>query len=167
MIDEFVAQPGVTSSLQWNIHSWNPFEVDSDEKGFVLNRDESRLRGYFMFSHEGFVTLTEGWDPPLNLMKSAAQWHNQYHLRFTPTDYAAKRNLGVVLCPGYPGQPAAEVRRERIGDAELAVIGDARVAVNQGEAMEVDGRRIDAVAAVLIGDRFYRIESGGISRDSS
>jgi len=167
MVDEFVAQPEVTSSVQWNIHSWNPFEVDPDQKGFVVNRDESRLRGYFMHSHEGFVTLSEGWNPPVNLMKSASQWHNQYHLRFTPTAYAAKLNLGVVLCPGYPGHPAAEVRRERIGDAELSVIDDVRVAVNQGEVMEVEGRRTDAVAAILVGKRFYSIEAEGILPDKS
>jgi hypothetical protein len=167
MVDEFVARPGVTSSVQWNIHSWNPFEVDPDQKGFLLHRDESRLRGHIMYSHEGFVTLTEGWDPPLNLMKSASQWYNQYHLRFTPTAYAAKRNLGVVLCPEYPGHPAVAVRRERIGNAEISAIGQARVAVNQGEVMVVEGHRIEAVAAVLIGDRTYRIESGGISQDAS
>ena len=83
-----------------------------------------------------------------------------------PDDRAGRasldRNLGVVLCPGYPGHPAAEVRRERIGEAEMASVGDVRVVVNQGEVMELDGRTTDAVAAVMVGDRFYSIETEGI-----
>ena len=63
LVDVFVAQSDVTSSLQWNIHSWNPFEVDSDEKGFRLVRGDSQCQGRFLFSHESFISLGEGWDP--------------------------------------------------------------------------------------------------------
>lgn len=164
LVDEFVAQPGVTSSVQWNIHSWNRFEARPDGKSFFLQRDGSSLRGHFLFSHESFISLSEGWDPsPFSAGKDSGLWHDQYHLRFTPAAFADRRNLGVVLCPGYPGCGAPEVRRERRGSVEVGLVGDAILFVNQAERMELDGEETDAVAAVLLGDRVYEIGDAGIS----
>ena len=165
LVDTFVAQPGITSSVQWNIHSWSPFAVDPDEKGFHLQRGTSRLHGSFLFSHESFVSLGEGWDPPMGKGKNADQWHNQYHLRFTPAVLAEKRNLGVVLCPEYPGHPAREVRHERRGGAEVAVIDGVTLFVNQEERMEVAGRQTDAITALSVDGRGYEIREAGVTRE--
>ncbi len=162
LVDVFVAQPGVTSSVQWNIHSWSPFELDPDEKGFGLTRGDSRLRGQFLFSHESFVSLGEGWDPPMTPGKNAALWHNQYHLRFTPAVLADRRNIGVLLCPGTPGHPVPEVKRERCGTTEVARLKGATLRVNQAETMEIGGRATEAVAAVEVGGRRYEIGSDGV-----
>lgn len=164
MVDTFVAQPGITSALQWNIHSWSPFELDADEKGFDLVRETSRLHGYFLFHHESFVSRSEGWDPPVTAEKATGQWHQQYHLRFTPAAMEPKRNLGVLFCPVQPGRRLPEVVRERVGEVEIARVGGAILLVNQGDVLNLDGRESDATAAVRIGDRIYEIRDEGLKR---
>jgi len=162
MVDEFIAQPGVTSSVQWNIHSWNPFEVSEDQKRFKITRDDSVLEGYFLYNYVSFVSLSEGWDPPPNKGKSSSQWHDQYHLRFTPNAFDEKRNLGVILAPSYPGVIAPVVSSKREGDAEIATIGDDLVAVNQAEEMEVAGLKTSALALVRTAGSIYEISVQGI-----
>ncbi|MEZ5277669.1 MAG: DUF4962 domain-containing protein [Opitutaceae bacterium] len=163
LVDTFEAQPGITSSVQWNIHSWSPFAVDPDGKGFHLQRGESGLHGSFLFSHESFVSLREGWDPPPGTGKNSDQWHNQYHLRFTPAVLAEKRNLGVVLRPDYPGFRKPEIRRERRGTAEVAEIDGFSLWVNQEERMDVAGRESDAIAAIVMDGRVYEIREEGVA----
>ena len=45
LIDEYVAAPGMTSSVQWNIHSWNSIEVNEQERIFRFNVRAARWRG--------------------------------------------------------------------------------------------------------------------------
>lgn len=163
LVDEFVAQPGITSSVQWNIHSWNPFEVSEDQKRFKIMREESTLEGYFLYHHESFITLSEGWDPPPAKGKPNSQWHNQYHLRFTPTAFDSKRNIGVVLAPDYPGQKAPKVTSNREGEAEIARIGDDLIAINQSEKMVVHGFETGAIAVIQTGGTVYEVSVEGVS----
>jgi hypothetical protein len=162
LVDEFVAQPEITSSVQWNIHSWNPFVVSEDRKHFKITREESILEGHFLYHHESFISLTDGWDPPPAKGKPNNQWHNQYHLRFTPTDYDGKRSLGVILAPSYPGLTAPEVSSKREGDAEIASIGDDLVAVNQAEEMEVAGLKTAALVLIRTAGDVYEVSVEGI-----
>lgn len=163
LVDEFVAKPDITTSVQWNIHSWNPFEVSDDGKAFTVTREKSKLTGHFLFHHQSFITLGEGWEPPLAQGQPNEQWHNQYHLRFTPSTLVAKRNLGVVLLPDYPGKPAAALSSRREGDAEIAEIGPDWVAVNQAEVMEVAGIKTQAIALIKSGGTLYEISVQGIA----
>ncbi len=138
--------------------------MDPDEKGFDLRREDSRLHGYFLFHHESFVTRGEGWDPPVTDEKNTGQWHQQYHLRFTPAAMIAERNLGVLLCPVQPGQSLPEVVRERKGEVEMARVGGATLLVNQGAVLDLDGRQSDAAAAIRIGAQIYEIRNDGITK---
>ena len=164
LVDEFVAQPEVTSSVQWNIHSWNPFEVSEDQKRFKITREESTLEGHFLYHHESFISLNEGWDPPPAKGKPSSQWHNQYHLRFTPTAFDSKRNIGVILAPGYPGHEPPKVSSQREGDVEIANIGDDLVAINQSDEMDVAGLKTSAVAVIRTAGETYEISVDGMCR---
>lgn len=162
LVDEFIAQPEVTSSVQWNIHSWNKFVVSDDQKRFKITREDSTLDGVFLYQHESFITVSEGWDPPPGKGKPNNQWHNQYHLRFTPTAYDSKRNLGVILAPSYPGHKSPEVISKREGDAEIANVGGDLIAINQAEEMEVAGLTTSALAIVSTSGATYEITVTGI-----
>lgn len=165
LVDEFVAQPEVTSAVQWNIHSWNPFTVTEDGKAFTITRDDSVLTGHFLLHQDSFITTHEGWDPPpAKSAQSSEQWRNQYHLRFSPTDITAtRRNLGVVLCPSYPGKPAALFSSRRVDQTEIAEIGPDAVAVNQANEMEAFGLTTKAIALVKTGGTIYQISLTGIA----
>ena len=79
MVDEFEAVPGIVSALQWNLHSWNEFDVDEQERRFTLEREGSALVGHIMCHFNAFFSRTEGWDPPPSTAKDSAQWYQQYH----------------------------------------------------------------------------------------
>jgi hypothetical protein len=162
LIDEFIAQPDITSAVQWNIHSWNSFDVSEDQKSFKITRDESVLEGHFLYNHVSFISLGDGWNPPPNKGKPNKQWHNQYHLRFTPNAFESKRNLGVILTPSYPGLTAPEVSSKREGGAEIATIGDDQVAVNQADEMDVSGLSTNATALIRTQGSLYEISVQGI-----
>ncbi len=162
MVDEFVAAPGVASALQWNIHSWNQFVVDEQRRSFLLERQGSALEGHFLFHNNAFFSLSEGWDPPPAALKSAEQWHQQYHLRFTPLGMPEQRNLGVVLCPGHATLEPAEVVSERAGGAEVARIEDDVLLVNDGDTMEYAGLSSAAIAAAVIGGVAYQFGDDGL-----
>lgn len=162
LVDEFVAKPGIVSALQWNLHSWNQFEVDEDAHTFTLRRQDSVLHGHFLYHHNAFFTLTDGWDPPPQSAKSNAQWYRQYNLRFTTSGLMERRTLGVVLCPGHASLTPAIVRAERVGDVEFAHIGNARVAINQSTSMTVEGYETDARFVVWIDGARYVVDGGGV-----
>jgi len=163
LIDEFRANPGISSAVEWNIHSWNAFEADEDKRSFVLERDGSSLTGHFLFQHNAFFSLSDGWDPPPMTVKRRDQWHQQYHLRFTPSSLCSELNLGVVLCPGHAGLSPAAVEACREGDAEVARIGEDVVVVNQGKGMELAGCRSDAIGLLVVEGTAYEIGDGGIA----
>ncbi len=164
LVDEFAAKPGVMSALQWNIHSWNTFDVDEPARTFAIERDGSTLTGHFMYQHESFFTLTEGWEPPPLVVKANDQWRMQYHLRFTADAMPARVNLGVVLCPGHASLDPAPVQTERLGNAEVARIGDDLVLVNMGGAMDAHGIQSDAIIAAAVGGQRYDVTDEGVAR---
>ncbi len=163
MIDEFVAVPGIVSALQWNIHSWNEFAVDEERRSFLIEREGSSLEGHFMYHHNAFFSLSEGWDPPPAKIKDDAQWYQQYHLRFTASGLVERRNLGVVLCPGHASLARAQVQTEREDAAEVARLGDDLVLVNQGDRMEHQGLSTEALALLIVDGRRYEVRDEGLT----
>ncbi|MFH1024014.1 MAG: DUF4962 domain-containing protein [Planctomycetota bacterium] len=186
LIDEFVARAGVNSALQWNIHSWARFAVDEDGRSFLLEREGRRLAGHFLYHHNAFFSLSEGWDPPprpaepadqqrfrerLRLTTSSPvtvsavtsdQWLMQYHLRFTTAGLDLRRNLGVVLVASSTEIRSPQVVTERAGNVELARIGDDTVLVNQGGGIQYGGRRTDALALLQVRGSLYEASDGGV-----
>ena len=163
MVDDFVARPGITSSVQWNIHSWSPFEVDKAGRSFRLQRDQSVLDGHFLCHHDAFFSLSEGWDPPPLRVKDDSQWGQQYHLRFTPHAQGARCRLGVVLSPSSPMIARTSVATERHGAAEVAHVGDAVVLVNQGDRMEYGDVCSGADVVVVAEGQRYEFTSEGLA----
>ncbi|MFO8082161.1 MAG: DUF4962 domain-containing protein [Armatimonadota bacterium] len=163
MIDEFTARPGIVSALEWNAHSWDEFVIDEDERTFSLERGPSVVEGHFLYHHNSFFTLSEGFDPPPSDAKRSDQWHNQHHLRFTPTGLTEQRTLGVVLACGHEGLEPAPVHTQRVGDAEVARIGDDLVAVNTGAGIEVEELESHALAALILDGARYEITDDGVS----
>ena len=162
LVDEFIAVPGIVSALQWNIHSWNTFAVDEENRRFLLKRDKSSLEGHFMYHHNAFFSLSEGWDPPPMAAKQNSQWHQQYHLRFTPSGLVERRRLGVLLCPGHAHLQPAPVQTERSGNAEIARINDDLVLVNQGDRMECETLSTDALILLRIDGVRYDVRDHGL-----
>ena len=161
MIDEFVAVAGIASALQWNLHSWYPFEVDDERRTFLLACDGRSLEGHFMYHNNAFFSLSEGWDPP-PMEREGVEWRQQYHLRFTPSGLVDRRNLGTVLCPGHASLERAAVLTERSGNAEVAHIGDDLALVNPGGTVEYEGVRTDSVGLVVVQGTRYEVGDDGI-----
>ena len=162
LIDEFRANPAICSALQWNIHSWSPFQVDEEGRSFLLERDGSSLQGHFLYHANSFFSLSEGFDPPPFRTKPSADWLQQYHLRFTTSGLDTRRSLGVVLSLGHASLRRAEVVAERAGAAEVAHIGGDLVMVNQAELMEYGDLRSDALALFVVKGRQYELRDEGI-----
>ena len=163
MVDEFVAAHGIDSALQWNIHSWNRFSVDEKARTFLLERDGSSLEGHFMYHNNAFFSLSEGWDPPpMRTGKNESQWHQQYHLRFTPSGLVGRRNLGVVLCPGHGSRDRAEVRTERSGKTEAARIGDDLVLVGGPDGVSYGEHRSAGLALLVVQGHTYELGDSGV-----
>lgn len=163
MVDEFKAKPGVASSLQWNLHSWNEYEVNEERRLFQIRRGDSVLRGHFMHHKNGFFSLTEGWDPPPMKGKDNAQWHQQYHLRFTPSGIETPaRNLGVILSMGHEHLDAPVVETELVEDTEVGHVGGDLVLVNQGNDINYKTYKSDALILLSTGGRRYEVRDDGV-----
>ncbi len=162
MVDDFVAQPGIVSALQWNIHSWNEFAVDEQERTFALDRDGSSLRGHFMNHNNAFFALTEGWEPPPAALKETPEWLNQFHLRFTVSGLVERQRLGVVLCPGHTGAEPAQVVTEAVDGGEIARLGDDALLVGSGDSLQWQGREVAAIALLALGDSTWVVDDAGI-----
>jgi hypothetical protein len=162
LIDEFVAAPGVVSTLQWNLHSWAPFDVDATSRSFTLERAGSRLHAQFMYHQNAFFSLSEGWDPPPAGVKSKDRWFQQYNLRFTLSGIESRRNLGVILAPAHAALQPPDVRAERVGDVEVAHIGSDSVFVRQKDAIALDDLRSDALAVLIVQGQRYDVSDVGI-----
>ncbi|MGD9495655.1 MAG: DUF4962 domain-containing protein [Armatimonadota bacterium] len=161
MVDEFVAVPGIVSALQWNAHSWDEFAIDAEARTFRVERGQSTLVAHFMYHHNCFFSLSEGFDPPP--LGENRQWRNQHHLRFTPAGLVTARNLGVVLCPGHAALEPAPVTTQRVENTEMARIGDDLAAVNMGGGVSVDGIHSDALAVLRLEGRVYEISDDRLS----
>lgn len=165
MVDEFVAKNGVASSVQWNMHSWNDYEVNEDRRIFQVRRGDSILRGHFMHHRNGFFSLSEGFDPPPMKGKDNSQWHEQYHLRFTPSGIEVPvRNLGVVLCLAHAHLDAPPVETELVGDTEVAHVGQDLILVNQGKGIAYETYESDALILLSIGGRQFEVRDRGIRK---
>ena len=163
MVDEFVAKENIASSLQWNLHSWNEYEVNEERRLFQIRRGDSVLRGHFMHHKNCFFSLTEGWDPPPMKGKDHAQWHQQYHLRFTPSGIETPvRNLGVILSMGHEHLDVPVVETERVDETEVAHVGDDLILINQGRRIEYENHKSDALACLVINGQTYAVRDGGI-----
>ncbi len=165
MIDEFVGAPGMVSTPQWNLHAWAPFATDEAARAFVTRREGCALHGHVLYHHNGFFSLSEGWDPPPQARHPNPQWRPQYHLRFSPGGLFSSLNLAVVLCPDTPGAPATTVSAAAEGGLEAATIGCWRCRVRrEGRGMDLDGAAQPELLAVFEdGTRRYALGANGMS----
>ncbi|HJN18895.1 MAG TPA: DUF4962 domain-containing protein, partial [Armatimonadota bacterium] len=152
MVDEFIGKPGIISSLQWNIHSWNEFAVNEAARSFTIEREVSALTGHFLWHQNGFFSLSDGWDPSPSTVKKNDQWRHQYHLRFTPTHQVSRRTLGVVLCPSHGQLAPPAVRTELVDGVEIAHIGNDVVQIGA-----------EGIAELVVGGTTYTITDEGIT----
>lgn len=162
ILDEFVPVPKIRSSVQWNIHSWERFEVDHKARTFQLRLGDSRLAGYVLCHHPGFFSLSEGWDPPPMEQRDHSQWFPQHHLRFTINGYPTRCHLGVLLCPAGRGQELPAVITELADEVEIARIGQDLLLVRQGEELRYEGIVSSAMAVLQVGRSRYEIVGDGI-----
>jgi hypothetical protein len=150
MIDEFVAKKGVESSLQWNLHSWNRFDVDELNRTFTLTRDHATLKGTFLCHSNSFYSMTEGWDPtPMDRKGQEEDWPQQYHLRFTPVGLERARHLGVVMAPSHQHLSQSEVIPGIDGDVETAQIGSDSVRIHPPGERQLAEIVVDGVSYVI------------------
>ncbi|PCJ60855.1 MAG: hypothetical protein COA79_07285 [Planctomycetota bacterium] len=176
MVDESINADKVIAGLQWNIHSRDQFDLDEENRTFLLEREGSLVKGYFMYGKSSYFTKTEGWLPTMILKRKDEQWVNQYHLRFSTADMIPQVNLGVILCPEYEGLKAPVVQRELIDSAEIAHIGDDLVVINQNKrefrkddssdkgVLSIDGKTTKALIALKISDVTYTIDDEGVQQ---
>jgi hypothetical protein len=158
IVDEFIARDGVVSAPQWNIHGFEPFEVDEDERTFLVTRGGSSLEGRFLYSANAFFAVSEGWDPP---PMDADERPMQHHLRFTPVGLLARLNLGVVLACGTERGARVAATGVSAEDGETARVGDDSVTVfpkaPEGEA----------IAKLVVEGVPYEIRDVGITSPAS
>ena len=179
MVDEFVGLGDRLSSLQWNLHAFDPFTVDEKARTFQWRRGDSRVQASFLYHDNAIFSCTKGWDPTPEQADHEQPYPMQYNLRFTcnmkqpeflgvrhrlQARPAVRRNLAVVLAPSCPGVAQAHVQTARHGEAEEARIGDdARLVVHSGGGdLVVDGEPVAALAVVELSDSRYLITDQGI-----
>jgi hypothetical protein len=158
LIDDIEMLPERVGSLQWNIHSWEPFELDETRRTFRLQRGAASMVGHFLYHREAFFTLGEGWDPaPLKRFEDLP-WFNQRRLRLSLGDVVTpRRRLGVLLSFGGPGWTAADVsavrdngwEKARVGSAEIMVSAESTSAIQPDAAISVNGFRYEIDSAGL------------------
>ena len=180
MIDEFVAKGDMLSTLQWNLHAYDPFDTDEEKRTFSWRRGKSRVHGAFLYHDNAMFSLSEGWDPVPSYAEHEAPYPMQHNLRFTcnlqqpeflgvrhrlASRLPTRRNLAVVLAPSCPGVSRAKVRTARHGEAEEARIGaDTRLVLHsRGGILEVDGHVVSALALVEVAGVRYTIDDTGIA----
>jgi hypothetical protein len=163
LVDEFIAKPGVVSSLQWNVHSWSPFTIDDEKNRFIVERRDSKVEGYFLYHQNAFFTRSEGWEPPpAQVKQSREQWKMQYNLRFTVSEYRDRQNLGVVLAPSSPQLPVAALQTWRDESTEICRIGADLILVGVEGSIKYESLAMDGIAFLQIGNQQYQLDSNGI-----
>jgi hypothetical protein len=164
LVDEFAATPGIVSTPQWNLHSWARFTTDPEARTFSCERQGARLDGFVMFHRVGFFSLNEGWDPPPRSCARDDQWHNQYHLRFSPSGLPAKLTLGVLLRPSTSELPPCPVRTALVDGVETASLGDDRVWLSSYHGLKAEHISGDGLAVLVLGGDRYDLLPDGIVR---
>jgi hypothetical protein len=165
LVDEFVSLDTNSSSLEFNLHSWSPFQINEENKSFILKRDGSGLQGYFLYHYNSFFSLTEGWDPKPKVDETrSAWWLQQYHMKFTTCGYNKKRNLTTVLFPFHQNLTAPAINCFREGEAEIAEIEGDLVWSNQlmYTKASANGITSDALAVFKINNTIYHIDEKGV-----
>ncbi len=165
LIDEFVPAAGTTAGLQWNVHAFEPFQVDRERRTFRVSRAHSAVTGEFLFHADAFFVTGEGFDPP-PLTREDRKCPNQHHLRFC-LGRLGRANLGTVLLPAHAALAPPDVAAERCGGAELARIGQDLVCVNQGGGIEYEAVRSHALAVVVVAGRTYEVTDDGLIAETS
>lgn len=162
LVDEFEAKPGIPSTPQWNLHSWAPFTVDPEARTFSCHRQHARLDGFVMFHRVGFFSLTEGWDPPPRDCPRASQWHQQYHVRFSPSGLPNRLCLGVILRPSSEALPACPVHTKLVDGVEVAELGADRIYLSGYHGLTCQGVKSDGLAVLQLGGRRYDLLPDGV-----
>jgi hypothetical protein len=162
LVDEFEAKPGIVSTPQWNLHSWARFTTDPQARTFSCERQGARLDGFVMHHRVGFFSLTEGWDPPPRPCARDDQWHNQYHLRFSPSGLPAKLTLGVILRPSTAEVPPQPVETELVDGVETARLGDDRVCLSSYHGVNCGELTSDGLAILILDGTRYDLHPDGI-----
>lgn len=168
LLDDFQPRSGIVSSFQWNLHSWAKFKVKETRREFQLNRKGSQLTGMLLYHREGFFTLSEGWDPPIQKgIKNSDQWLPQYHLRFTPTPLVSDIRLGTpAICFGALLIPkTAKIRPPAVktwmeDNVEIAEFNGNRIEIPIPE----NGNNSQCLAHLRIRKTEYRLWGSGIKK---
>jgi len=162
LIDEFAPSEGASAALQWNVHSFEPFEVDESARRFATRRGDAEVTGHVLHHAEGFFTIGEGFDPP-PMARDDRRTPNQHHLRYSVAALGSI-NLGVVLAAERPSRPAVEVTAEYANGTEIARIAGDTIYINPGRGIDCEGVRSDAVAVLLLDDTRYEVTDDGLKR---
>lgn len=177
LIDEFIGLPQILSTLQWNLHTPSPLQVDEQHRTFSWQSGDSEVKGALLYHDNACFSVSRGWDPPPATAPHEAPYPMQYNLRFTcnmvqPEFLAVRsrmseapgirRNLATVLAPSCPGVSGAKVVTARHGESEEARIGKDRLIVDSHRGLEVDGEKIAALAVADVGGLRYQIDDEGI-----
>lgn len=168
IVDEFISIEINSSAVEFNLHSWSKFKVDEEAKSFEVAREDSGIKGYFLFHFNSFFTLTEGWDPKPKIDEVRSQWWPmQYHMKFTTCGYSKKRNLTTVLLPFHQKLKAPVINTIRDGETEIAHVGNDIVWSNQLMVASTSGGGIisDALAVIKTNNTLYHIRENGVQKE--
>ena len=161
LLDHFVAKPGMTSSFQWNLHSWYPFKVKERSREFSLRHKQRTLRGHILFQKDVFYSLSEGWDPPfVTGVQSTKQWFDQYHFRVTPTPYLSEVRFGVLFTAQAPTLQTSPVKLSGDDQVNAAQCGEASLEIFQNP----ENPPKKALASIQIQGSTYRLEKSGLKK---
>ena len=162
LIDEFEAKPGIVSTPQWNLHSWAEFAVDDAGRSFSCAREGATLDGFVMYHRVGFFTQTQGWEPPPRQSPRASQWHNQHHLRFSVSGFAARLSLGVLLRPSTDILPPCPIRTALVDGVETAELGEDRIFLSGYHGLDTPFGRSEGIAVLSLGGLRYDLTPEGV-----
>jgi hypothetical protein len=160
LVDEFRAVPGQVATLQWNLHSWDQFEISEIERRFHVGTDGARLHGQFLSHLNSYFTVTKGWNP--KPASRAPEWPVQHNLTYTVAGPAARRILAVVLTPECFGCKPLSVRPFRAGKTEGAALYDDMVLIDQGAGIDYGDYSSSHTAAIRIDGSWYEIGDCGV-----
>jgi len=166
LIDELETNPANPSALQWNIHSWSPFDVDASGRSFTWHREQSSVKARVMCHIEASFRTWEGFDPPPQTTRASDEWRPTHHLRFSLGHLSGGREqLGVLLCPSHAQRAAAKVRCERVGETEVAWLGeegDVLMVRGGGAPIDAGGLQSGHLALLRLSGCVYEVTDAGL-----